>query len=75
MSRATPRVPHLLSSVLGALSGHCESVSEDWLTAVPVMAAVSVSALSPVSVVVQWAAPLTTSCLHWEVVVREVGER
>ena len=73
MSRATPRVPHLLSSVLGAFSGHCESVSEDWLTAV--MAAVSVSALSPVSVVVQWAAPLTTSCLHWEVVVREVGER
>ena len=45
------------------------------MTAVPVMAAVSVSALSPVSVVVQWAAPQPTSCLHWEVVVREVGER
>ena len=57
--------------LVGAFSGHCKTVSE----AVPVMAAVSVSALSPVSVVVQWAAPLTTSCLHWEVVVREVGER
>ena len=66
---------HAQCATLGAFSGHCETVSEDWLTAVPVMAAVSVSALSPVSVVVQWAGPLTTSCLHWEVVVREVGER
>ena len=45
------------------------------MTAILVMTSVSVSAVSPVSVVVQWAAPLTTSCLHWEVVVREVGER